>query len=104
MSSEFEQQAEIVLPSCADVTGEVEVLSVDDEPSNQAVVGALLRKRKYKITKAMNGIEAIEILDKRREEGTYMPDIILCDVMMPKMNGFECCAKIREDFPLCAIP
>lgn len=63
-----------------------------------------MRKRKYKITKAMNGIEAIEILDKRREDGTYMPDIILCDVMMPKMNGFECCAKIREDFPLCAIP
>lgn len=39
-SSEFEQ-AEIVLPSCADVTGQVEVLSIDDEPSNQAVVGAL---------------------------------------------------------------
>ena len=35
------EQAEIVLASCADVTGQVEVLSIDDEPSNQAVVGAL---------------------------------------------------------------
>ena len=97
-------QAEIVLPSCSDVTGTVEIMSVDDEPSNQAVVGALLKKRKYQITKAMNGVEAIKILDARRESGTYMPDLILCDVMMPMMNGFECCAKIREDFPLCAIP
>ena len=52
----------------------------------------------------MDGLEAIKILDKRMEEQSYMPDIILCDVMMPKMNGFECCSKIREDFPLCAIP
>ena len=97
-------QAEIVLPSCSDITGKVEIMSVDDEPSNQAVVGALLKKRKYQITKAMNGVEAIKILDARRQSGTYMPDLILCDVMMPEMNGFECCAKIREDFPLCAIP
>ena len=92
------------LSSSLVVTGTVEIFSVDDEPTNQVVVAALLKARKYKVTKAMNGLEALEILQKRKEEGTHLPDVILLDVMMPKLNGFKTCVKIREMFPLSAIP
>ena len=92
------------LTSCADATGQIELLSVDDEPTNQAVVAATLRKRNFKITRAMDGLEALAILKERKESGTFFPDIILLDVMMPNMNGFDCCAKIREEYPLSALP
>jgi CheY-like chemotaxis protein len=79
-----------------DVTGQYEVLSVDDEPTNQVVVAAALRKKNYKISKAMNGLEALLVLEERSQNSLPFPDIVLLDVMMPKMNGFDCCAKIRE--------
>ena len=95
----------------SDLTGQIEVLSVDDEPTNQAVVGAILKGRNYLVTKAFDGVQCLKILEARRLASEQdpngkivMPDLILLDVMMPNMNGFECCAKIRERFPLCAVP
>ena len=70
----------------------------------KAVIRAMLKNRKYTVTTAMDGIEALKILEERKEKESYMPDIILLDVMMPKMNGFRTCAKIREMFPLSAVP
>ena len=93
-----------LLSPASSVTGQVEILSVDDEPTNQVVVAALLKKRKFKVTKAMNGLEAIDILLERKKEKSYLPDVVLLDVMMPKMNGFKACVKIRELFPLSAMP
>ena len=64
----------------------------------------MLKNRKYLVTRAMDGVQALKILQQRKEEQTFMPDIILLDVMMPKMNGFKTCAKIRDMFPLSAVP
>ena len=56
------------------------------------------------MTQALDGIAALEILEKRQRDQSYLPDVILLDVMMPKMNGFKTCETIRELFPLSAMP
>jgi DNA-binding response OmpR family regulator/nitrogen-specific signal transduction histidine kinase len=95
---------DMFMKSCSDVTGEIEIMSVDDEPTNQVVVAAMVKTRQWKIVKAMDGLEALKILAERKELGSYMPDVILLDVMMPNLNGFETCQRIRKEFPLCAVP
>jgi len=68
----------------------IKILLVDDEPDILEIVGYNLKKEGYQIFTATNGIEAIE---KAKE---ICPHLILLDVMMPKMDGVEACAKIRE--------
>ena len=79
---------DVYLPSCKEATGVIEIMSVDDEPTNQVVVAAMLKKRNYRLVKAMDGQEALDILHERQAHGMYMPDLILLDVMMPKKNGW----------------
>lgn len=66
------------------------VLIVDDNPNNIKVVALLLRPLKYKIVIATNGEQAIGLVEQTR------PDIILLDVMMPKIDGFETCKIIKS--------
>lgn len=68
------------------------VLIVDDEPANVHVIIETLRKH-YRIKVATNGRQALDIASKDDQ-----PDIILLDVMMPDMDGFEVC-KILKDQP-----
>jgi two-component system sensor histidine kinase ChiS len=75
------------------------VLIVDDEPINLQVLTNLLSLEKYSIIPAQNGIEALELIQKGLN-----PDLILLDVMMPKMNGYEVCQKIRETFSANELP
>lgn len=71
----------------------VKILVVDDEPVNQQVMKNLLSLEKgYLVATAVNGKEALEALEKE----SY--DLVLLDIMMPKMSGFEVCEKIREKF------
>jgi len=67
------------------------ILCVDDEPANLKLLEALLAPRGYEVIKATDGKEALE---KLNEQGM---DIVLLDVMMPEINGFEVCKKIKED-------
>lgn len=67
------------------------ILIVDDEPINLKLLEALLVPRGFEVVKAANGREA---LDRIREEKI---DIVLLDVMMPEMNGYDVCRKIKED-------
>jgi putative two-component system response regulator len=71
-------------------TGRPTVLVVDDEPSNLILLDRILG-RDYIIQKAGNGSEAIELAFANP------PDLILVDVMMPIMDGFEVCRRIREN-------
>lgn len=66
------------------------VLVVDDEPRNIQVVGSLLLKNGHEVIPALNGADALEKLE------SIHPDVILLDVMMPGMTGFELCRKLRE--------
>lgn len=65
------------------------LLVVDDLPSARETVAALLRSEPYELLFAASGAEALQIVEHRR------PDTILLDVMMPDMNGYELCQRLR---------
>lgn len=69
---------------------EFKLLIVDDVQSNVLLLKALLGKEGYRIEIAMNGQEALVMTEK------VMPDLILLDVMMPGMDGFEVAEKLKE--------
>ncbi|SLM30231.1 GGDEF domain family protein (fragment) [Desulfamplus magnetovallimortis] len=63
---------------------------VDDDFSLRLAMGAALRKAGFEVVEAANGNSAVSLFQSRN------PDLILMDVMMPGMNGFETCRAIRE--------
>ncbi len=67
------------------------ILIVDDVPANVRLLEAKLAAEYYETASARDGFEA---LAKAR---TWRPDVILLDVMMPGMDGFECCRQLKED-------
>lgn len=71
------------------------ILIVDDVPANIRLLGAQLAAEYYQVRTATNGLEAIEVGQ------TWQPDLILLDIMMPEMDGFECCKLLKES-PLTA--
>jgi signal transduction histidine kinase len=81
-------------------TGEAgRILVVDDEPVNIQVLKNFLYVRNYSVSTAYNGRDALA----RMENGENF-DLILLDVMMPKMSGYEVCRKIRERYSLFDLP
>jgi len=67
------------------------ILCVDDEPQNLSLLEAMLIPRGYVVVKAVNGPEALERIRTERI------DICLLDVMLPGMDGFEVCRRIKAD-------
>ena len=67
-----------------------QVLVVDDTPQNLQLLGKLLRDEGYRIIVAQSGRQALEAVKK------VVPDLILLDVMMPEMDGFETCTRLKE--------
>ena len=67
------------------------ILIVDDNPENIRVLGAALKSTEYNLTVAMNGQSAINTIDKD------VPSLILLDVMMPDMTGFQVCEKLKNN-------
>ena len=65
------------------------ILVVDDEPDILEIISYNLRKEGYEIQTAENGLEAVASAKE------FLPDMILLDVMMPKMDGMEACKQIR---------
>lgn len=66
------------------------ILVVDDEPRYVRLMEANLMSEGYNVLKAYNGIEAVDMVDR------HQPDLVLLDVMMPRLNGFQACERIRE--------
>ena len=79
--------------------GAFKILIVDDEPVNIQVLINYLSLQNYAITQASNGMEALDVIHKG-----FQPDLILLDVMMPRMTGYELCQKIREQFLATELP
>ena len=66
------------------------VLVVDDNEINLLLVKKILELEGYSVTSATNGIDAIQAVVQN------MPDLAILDLMMPDMNGFELCQKLRQ--------
>ncbi len=75
------------------------VLVVDDEPVNVQVVLAQLGRAGYEVATALDGPTALEMLAQGLK-----PDAVLLDVMMPRMDGYEVCTRLRDRFPRHALP
>ncbi len=74
------------------------ILVVDDNPNNLQMVSAILAEKKYKIALAMNGISALKVLDE------ITIDLILLDIMMPDMDGYEVCRIVKQNSKTKDIP
>jgi signal transduction histidine kinase len=74
------------------------ILIVDDEPTARETLVAMLEGEAYQLELAASGAQALQILDK------LSADLILLDVMMPGMDGFEVCRRIRSNPKLAEVP
>jgi PleD family two-component response regulator len=74
------------------------ILVVDDEPHIRQILKFTLEKAAYQVFCAADGEEALEKMAEVK------PNLVLLDVMMPRMDGFEVCRKMRQDFILSQIP
>ncbi len=74
------------------------ILIVDDSITNLNFLRVILEDEGYVIWEATNGKEALKLL------GTQKPDLILLDIMMPVMNGFEVCKRVKKEERLKEIP
>ena len=74
------------------------ILVVDDQPANLKVLLSFLQAHNFQIYIADNGLRALKILSK------VCPDLILLDVMMPDIDGFETCRRIKMNQHLEQVP
>ncbi len=65
------------------------ILIVDDVPKNLQVLGSILKKEGYRISAATNGMQALKLATE------MLPNLILLDINMPEMDGFEVCTKLK---------
>ncbi|MBF0238646.1 MAG: response regulator [SAR324 cluster bacterium] len=80
-----------------DLKGKV-VLVVDDEPVNIQVLKNQLRLHNYEVLTAQDGIQGLAILE------TQPVDLLILDLMMPRMSGYEVCQKIRQRYAPSILP
>ncbi|HSP06991.1 MAG TPA: ATPase, T2SS/T4P/T4SS family [Acidobacteriota bacterium] len=76
------------------------IMSVEDNRDTQQLIERLLTKAGYDVIVADNGVIGLEMLIVQ----SHRPDLILLDIMMPEMNGYEFCAKLQENENLSYIP
>ncbi len=74
------------------------VLVVDDDPNSLQLLGSLLRSQEFDVVYADNGKEALKVAE------AAAPDVIILDIMMPEMDGYEVCCRLRENKKTADIP
>src|SRR5499427_7188915 len=74
------------------------ILIVDDLPQNVRLLEAVLSPHGFRVVTASSGQEALDVLSKER------PDVVLLDVVMPGIDGYEVCRRIREDPATAFLP
>jgi DNA-binding response OmpR family regulator len=78
--------------------GKATILVVDDVPENVRLLEAVLVSRGYDVVSATNGASALELVDSEK------PDLILLDVVMPEMDGYDVCQQLRADDETAVLP
>jgi chemosensory pili system protein ChpA (sensor histidine kinase/response regulator) len=79
---------------------EISVLIIDDSPSVRQINSKLIKNAGWQAMIAKDGLEALELLQESRE----LPDVILTDVEMPRMDGYELLASLKRQPALSRIP
>ena len=74
------------------------VMLCDDDPTVQKLVGEFLRREGHEVIVVKDGIDALVMLKKDR------PDLLILDVMMPEVNGYDVCHNIKFDARLKGMP
>jgi two-component system sensor histidine kinase/response regulator len=74
------------------------ILIVDDVPANLKVLGEILKAEGYLVRPVPNGVLALQVAERTG------PDLILLDIMMPDLNGFEVCKRLKENEKVSDIP
>ena len=74
------------------------ILLIDDEPNIVFMISNRLRQTGYEVVTGGDGQEALDLARKEK------PDLIILDLMLPKMNGFTACGLIKRDLNLSHIP
>lgn len=78
--------------------GRVNILAVDDDPVNLSVLVGILSTEPYNVTTANSALEVLNLL------GTQQWDLLIADVMMPHMSGYDLTLKIREQYSVSELP
>jgi signal transduction histidine kinase/ligand-binding sensor domain-containing protein/class 3 adenylate cyclase/CheY-like chemotaxis protein len=91
--------AEILATGVSKRNGEFNILIVDDEPVNQQVLANHLSLVNYNFRQAFNGDEALQAIDSGEKF-----DLVLLDIMMPKMSGYEVCQRLRQKYLPAELP
>jgi len=74
------------------------ILVADDDKSTRELISIVLEDEGYEVITAINGIETVEKASKEK------PDLIVLDIMMPQMDGYEALNKIKDNDELARIP
>src|SRR6185312_11786076 len=74
------------------------VMVVDDEEQNRMLLRDPLEAHGYKVIEVENGIRALQKIEEE------IPDVILLDLMMPKMDGFEVCRRLKKYWRAAHVP
>ena len=74
------------------------ILIIDDDVDTLKLVGLMLQKQSYQIVAANNGLQGLEQAESEN------PDLILLDVMMPGMDGYEVAKRLRAQSAHCQYP
>ncbi|WFD11287.1 diguanylate cyclase domain-containing protein [Tepidibacter hydrothermalis] len=77
---------------------EIQILVVEDSLTQAEQLKFILEKKNYKVIIANDGVQALEYINK------FMPDLVVTDILMPHMDGYKLCQKIKEDDKLNHIP
>ncbi len=74
------------------------ILIVDDEPVNIQVLKNFLTLNQYQTISALDGFQALEMIEAQK------PDLVLLDLMMPRLSGYQVCERIRKNHSITSLP
>ncbi len=74
------------------------ILVIEDDPTQRLLTSSVLRTAGYTVSEAVDGVEGLS------QARTASPDLIVCDVMMPGLNGYELLTALRKEDPISTIP
>ena len=74
------------------------ILIVDDVPSNLRILDAILKEDGYKVRPVLSGAMALQVAEKEK------PDLIILDIKMPEIDGYEVCRRLKEQSATQDIP